>query len=417
MKPKFVGTEAFNEKLKLAIPYIFFAICMFWTLSLPPELSFDETHYVPASKKLINLEDLVNWEHPPLGKLLMGFSWKILTNTLDLCNDLMAMRLIVVLFGLATLYVFQRWLSLLKVSRNVIPLLVWSVGFNITWYVQSKTAMLDVFYVFFGLLALKWIYESKNKFYLGFCMLGLSFASKWSALAFLALAFFFSYKEPRKLFYGLWVMVLSYYVCFIPYTLLEKGALPFHMIIFKLQLAIIEGMKTIATSAHSYRSDWWQWLTLHRPIWYTFLKASEVENSYYTVLMTGNPFIQLPGVLGFFYITYKTLREKNNFNLKSPAFLCSLLFLFPIALWIISPRKLTFFYYIYPSCFWFGPMIWFALEYTKLKEEIRTLILRLFVVFEAVFFFFMLPMISGQKVPADTFFKLYHSWMLHINWI
>jgi hypothetical protein len=173
------------------VPIVFFAALLFSRASVPNELVFDEIHYAPAAQALITLTDDLNWVHPPGAKLIMGAGWALFTRKLHLLGEPTVFRCVAVVFGLWTLWAVGAWMTALAFRPGAVTIAVWLTGFNFLWFVQSKTAMLDIFYVAFALWGLLdvWRGRSTAEYARGWIFLGISLSCKWAAAPFLLLAF------------------------------------------------------------------------------------------------------------------------------------------------------------------------------------------------------------------------------------
>jgi dolichyl-phosphate-mannose--protein O-mannosyl transferase len=58
--------------LPVAAIVMAFAALVFWRLGTPSKIMFDEVHYLPAARHLIDLSSRLNPEHPLLGKELIA---------------------------------------------------------------------------------------------------------------------------------------------------------------------------------------------------------------------------------------------------------------------------------------------------------------------------------------------------------
>jgi hypothetical protein len=54
-----------------------FAVLVFWRLGTPSKIMFDEVHYLPAARHLIDLSSRLNPEHPLLGKELIALGMMV----------------------------------------------------------------------------------------------------------------------------------------------------------------------------------------------------------------------------------------------------------------------------------------------------------------------------------------------------
>jgi len=79
-----------------AIALAFLALCLV-RLTVPGKPYFDEVHYLPAARALLELSHLANPEHPPLGKALIALGiavfgdgplgWRIVPETAPMASS------------------------------------------------------------------------------------------------------------------------------------------------------------------------------------------------------------------------------------------------------------------------------------------------------------------------------------------
>ena len=170
-----------------AVALGFFALCLV-RLTVPAKPFFDEIHYLPAARAILDLSHPANPEHPPLGK-------EILALGIALFGDRpLGWRIMPVLFGTLGLFAAMRALWFASASRfasiacgvllvTAFPLLV-----------QSRIAMLDIFMASFTLVAL-WLCAgavrepetARWRLAGAGVALGLSMAAKWNAIPIAAL--------------------------------------------------------------------------------------------------------------------------------------------------------------------------------------------------------------------------------------
>jgi predicted membrane-bound dolichyl-phosphate-mannose-protein mannosyltransferase len=117
----------------------------------PPELMFDEQHYVPDARSILAGEGDLRPEHPPLGKLFVAASITVFG------DNPAGWRLFSVLFGLAGLVLF--YFICRRLGLGVLPsvLAFALLAFENFTFVQGGVAMLDVFMCTF-MLAAFWLY-------------------------------------------------------------------------------------------------------------------------------------------------------------------------------------------------------------------------------------------------------------------
>jgi predicted membrane-bound dolichyl-phosphate-mannose-protein mannosyltransferase len=397
------------------LPIIVAALLLFITLGYPPILSYDEFHYIPAAKEMITLGQMRNYEHPPLAKFIMGFFWLLLHKSSGLLSEVTAMRVPAALAGIGTLLAFRSCLLSVGFPQWLSGLFIWSVILNLAWYVQAKTAMLDIFALFFSLCAVA--VALRQRVTLSLILFGLAMATKWSVLPILIVILSIHRRTSLKqLTQGAVAMMAAYYATFFPLVFLTNGAVSFGSIFIKHQLHMLNGLQSTSLQPHSYQSNWWQWLTLHRPIWYIYSKVEGVAfPAHYTVFQTGNPFIFIPGLISIIYLTLLNLR-RPKFKIKRDHGLVLGMFYFSMILWVLAPRKLMFFYYVVPASLWFGPAIGLAMIHSLGSHRTRKPLTAL-IALAALFFVAMAPLAAGIAMPDTIFRSFYQFWMYRINWI
>lgn len=160
----------------------------FWQLDFPPQLTFDEHHFVKNARNY--LEGKFDWnDHPPLGKLFMAFSIK------HLGDSSFAFRLPSAVCGLLNILfagLLGRSLFASKTAGLLAAAFIAADGFLLAY---SRTALLDGILTTFTLLAL-WLMTLRGVLpvLLAGLVIGIGMAVKMSAVTligpFLALAFF-----------------------------------------------------------------------------------------------------------------------------------------------------------------------------------------------------------------------------------
>ncbi len=405
----------------LALPLALCSLLFAATVGVPMEVSFDEVHYLTAAKKIIEFKELANFEHPPLAKLILGMFWLVLHKLLGF-NELIAVRIPVILAGLTVLYTFSKLLTSIALPKSFVHPLLWTVILNMCWYVQSKTAMPDMISLSFAALSMYFAFT--KKFTLSGAFFGFAMASKWSAAPYAVLLLYLARNAtPLKIFLATVAGAATYYMSFVPLMFIEQSQLtPTNFIDFQFTMyhAVVHNA---GAQGHSYSSDWWQWLLLIRPMWYTFapiLTADGIRDKLYScVFMGGNPFVFLTGTLAVVYsIVFLTHRKLLTPRARGQALnpWPLVLFVISICMYVILPKKTNFFYYVVPASLWFGPVIASALL-TKLSERHTLRTLWALNALALLFFIYMLPITSGSAVPLDSFHTLYTRWMGALNWI
>ncbi len=413
------------------LPLIIFAGLLFLTITLPATPIFDENHYLPAVKKIIQFQELANFEHPPLAKLIMGVFWLLFHKLLG-ASEVVSVRIPVAIAGLGVLLIFFKILKEAGFSRTISRALLWTIPLNLCWYVQSKIAMTDMIFLFFSLLS---IYLAlQKKFTLSGALFGAAMACKWSAAPYAIILFYLARGTSLRTLARAVVSGLTVYcMCFLPLVFIHNSPLSLTNI-FSFHLKMYEGISSAGHTAHPYNSSWWQWLILNRPMWYDFASlptsTGAASGLYSCVFMGGNPFIFLMGTAAILYsianytksyFLGSTSLRKSSRNSKRKA--THRLNTWPLRLfgasmflWVLSLKSTNFFYYVVPASLWFGPAIASVLltRYTETQTKYTLWVLN---GFSAAFFVFMLPITSGSAVPIQTFHNIYRSWMAALNWI
>ena len=178
--------RATRERMSLIGIILFGALLRLWNLNSPKGFVFDEVYYVDGARDY--LKYLVEMDkskaefivHPPLGKWLIAGGIKVFG------DSEFGWRISAALIGIISIYLIYR------VARNIFhseflalsaALLTSLDGLHL---VMSRTALLDIFLMFFILLAFNFLLE--KRYWLLGGSLGLACATKWSALYY-AIAF------------------------------------------------------------------------------------------------------------------------------------------------------------------------------------------------------------------------------------
>src|SRR3981081_3215798 len=158
-------------------------------LTPPEKPSFEEVHYVPAARQMLEPvmpSPVLNPMHPPLAKQLMALSIRTFGDVP------LGWRYPSVLFGsLALVAMYLCGLALFAGQGPAVATALLAF-FNQMVFVQSRIAMLDIFALAFGLFAIAAFVHGYRKqrphlwFALAGIAFGLSIACKWSGLFALA---------------------------------------------------------------------------------------------------------------------------------------------------------------------------------------------------------------------------------------
>jgi dolichyl-phosphate-mannose--protein O-mannosyl transferase len=329
---------------------------------------FDETHYVPAARQLLQTHFSVptlNLEHPPLAKELMALSiWLFGDNPFG-------WRTMSALFGaLAMTGVYLCGRALFDDRRAAL----WATaiaGLNQMLFVQARIAMLDIFalaFVLWGLAAFMMsfrpIARTRALLYAAGLCFGLATACKWSGvfawgmgIAIVAVVLILrrwrtQFEDPRPTDWyrpDLWgdMRARDWLMCLglVPLAVYIAAWLPVYgfspAALLEAQRRIFQDNATLLTP-HPYMSAWPSWPLLARPVWFLFEKAG--DDRYRAVLSLGNPVIlwsAIPAIL-ICLRDWIVLRRRDAFLIV--ASYAALYFA-----WMVLPRAIGFSFYYLPA--------------------------------------------------------------------
>jgi dolichyl-phosphate-mannose--protein O-mannosyl transferase len=349
----------------VAVTLVFALLCLV-RLTVPGTPFFDEIHYLPAARAVLELSRPLNPEHPPLGK-------EILALGIALFGDRpLGWRIMPVLFGMLGLFAAMRGMWFASMSRfaTIACGVLLITGFPLL--LQSRIAMLDIFMASFALVAL-WqcagaVREPETarwRLALAGVALGLSMAAKWNVitvaalpgLAFLAVRLRASgwhaltaRRAPpvpgitlieAALWLGLVPLVVygaSYWPNFLyaQRSIAPTGLIAWHRHMFDLQEQVVK--------PHAYMSVWYQWVSNWRAIWYLY---ENIDGAQRGVVMIGNPLTTLIGVPAILWCGWA-----GAFRKRWDALAVFLLYAVAFGMWIVAPKPVQFYYhYFLPSCF------------------------------------------------------------------
>ena len=165
-----------------ALTLVFLALCLV-RLTIPPQPYFDETHYLPAARALLDLSHLANPEHPPFAKELIALGiallgdrplgWRIFPAVLGAIGFFAAMR--------------AMWFATLSRFATLAFGILLATSFPL--FVHARIAMLDGIMASFSLIAL-WMAAAalrenetaRWRLAIAGAALGCAMAAKWSAV-------------------------------------------------------------------------------------------------------------------------------------------------------------------------------------------------------------------------------------------
>ncbi|MFA9200724.1 MAG: phospholipid carrier-dependent glycosyltransferase [Cypionkella sp.] len=346
-----------------AIALAFLALALF-RLGVPSKPYFDEIHYLPAARALLEGGGWLNREHPLLGKTLIAGGIALLG------DNPWGWRLPSALAAAIALYAAMRalWFASLRRFATLAYGVLLASGFFL--FVHARIAMLDGFMI--AALAVAFWHcaaavrepeRGRRSLAIAGVALGLALGAKWNAaplaplpgLAFLALrlrangvAGLIGHRGPpvpgiRLGEAALWLGIVPlavYALTFLPAYLVapaeaaQRGLFGIHDMMLRMQESVIK--------PHPYQSVWTQWITNARAIWYLY---EPVDGAQRGVLLIGNPLTMLAGLPALAWCAWAGLRQQ-----RGDALAVAVLYAASLGLWIVAPKPIQFYYhYFAPS--------------------------------------------------------------------
>ena len=334
-----------SPRLILGLVLLVAALFRFWNIGIPEKLVFDEVYYVDGAEDY--LRDGVETNdgaaefvvHPPVGKWLIALGIQIIGDTPA------GWRFSAALFG--TLSILLIYFVALRLFNSQFLALISAGLMSIDGLhlVMSRTALLDIFLMFFLLAAfLALLYERHIAAAL---LLGLALGTKWSAIYFIAaLLIYLAFTNRKKLIQYIPIIPITYLFTWSGWLISEKGwsrdssSNPL-ISLYNYHREILN-FHTGLTTEHSYEASPWNWLVLGRPtsFFYESPKSCGADNCSQEILAMGTPIIWWFGLIALFItIGYFIHRRERVAGLILIALLSNYL---P---WFLFPERTTFYFY------------------------------------------------------------------------
>ena len=334
-----------SPRLILGLILLLTALIRFWNLGTPDELVFDEVYYVDGAKDYLTngvettkgaAEFVV---HPPVGKWLIALGIQILGDSPA------GWRLSAAIFGTFSILLIY-FVALRLFSSQFLALVsAGLMSIDGLHLVMSRTALLDIFLMFFLLAAFLALLHERH--IVAALLLGLALGTKWSAIYFIAaiLIYLLVIKRRRVLLY-LPIIPITYFFTWSGWLISDKGwsrdysSNPL-ISLFQYHREILN-FHTGLTTEHSYEASPWNWLVLGRPtsFFYESPKSCGAESCSQEILAMGTPIIWWFGLIALFItLGYFITRRERGAGLILLALLSNYL---P---WLLFPERTTFYFY------------------------------------------------------------------------
>jgi dolichyl-phosphate-mannose-protein mannosyltransferase len=162
-----------------------FFLLVMHRLGIPSRPMFDEIHYLPAARRLIDLSSRLNPEHPLVGKQLIAWSMQVFG------DNPMGWRVPSALLGSIGLWAMMRAIWWASLSRTATVLFGLLLATDFIWFMMSRIALLDMAMAGFMALAmwqwaLAWrnplgrVWAARLHLMLTGLFLGISLGGKWN---------------------------------------------------------------------------------------------------------------------------------------------------------------------------------------------------------------------------------------------
>ena len=400
-------------------------------LSHPGRYFFDENFFAFTAQEMAKGNPLgwqkgerapgkveYEWTHPPLGKELTA------VGILIFGDKPFSWRIIQALFGaLGTVFIFFLAKELFISNRAGI-FASFLYTFESFIFVMSRIAMVDIFLLNFVLLASLFFvkYARNNNIYylvLSALFCGAAMSVKWTgvltglflfSLSVFILVYrqYFLKNEKSSIFLPifkvaaifLFIPAIVYLMTYIPFFLNGNSFTDF----LSSQLEMYS-YHTYASKLHVYRSEWWTWPLLYRPICLYIEKIGSNREYIYSL---GNPVIWWSGIIFLIISAYYSVKNKHY-----PLMFVVIGFLAFWLPWAVSPRKITYIYHYLPSLLF----VILAISYFLNKLWDFSLKAKFFVAYflicvVAAFLFFH-PILTGEEIPKQDMksYRWLKSWI------
>ena len=395
-----------REIAPISLIIAFVLILRLWRLNLPKGYIFDEVYYAKNANSLIRngveldaqgqAEFIV---HPPLGKWLIGIGIKVFG------NDEFGWRISAAVIGtlsVVLIYLITKELFKSVFLGNIAAALMALDGLAL---VMSRVALLDIFLMFFILLAFYFLI--KNDLWLSGVAIGLAAATKWSAIFLIPFLILLTLNyhqiEPIK-----WLKRAAQFI-FLPSLIYliswsgwiftsggwdrQSGSSVFTSL-WKYHTAILDFHRNLVET-HSYAANPWSWLILGRPtsFFYETPNTCGVNSCSQEILAIGTPILWWSGIFAIaltfgFFVAHRdrisTLILAGIAGTYLPWF-------------VIQGRTTFYFYAISILPFLILALIYafnWALKYGDYRKQIIV-----FLAVVALNFIYFLPILLGIEIP------------------
>jgi len=401
-----VSITRFRHLAPISIIIGFALTLRLWRLNLPKGYIFDEVYYAKNAASLITDGVELNEQgesefvvHPPLGKWLIGIGIKLFGN-----NEF-GWRVIAALVGSASVLliylIVQRLFNSLFLS-NIAAALFALDGLHL---VMSRVALLDIFLMFFILLAFYLIL--RNDLWLSGVVIGLAAATKWSAvfvIPFLILltvniggANFATWGKRFSQFVltpmGIYLLSWSGWIISSKGWARDSGSNLFATL-WNYHVEIMNFHRGL-TEQHTYAANPWSWLVLGRPtsFYYETPKNCGAQSCSQEILAIGTPILWWAGIFAIAITVGLFIANKDRVSAFILAGIAG-----TYLPWFFIQNRTTFYFYAI-AIFPFIVLALINVFNWALNNQINRKLIYGFVITVGINFIYFLPIFIGINIP------------------
>jgi len=392
-----------KRNLSRAYRWEYFWLCLLLVVTLilhlviiasPSELILDEAHYIPDARNIMENQETLRTEHPPLAKLFIVAGIELFG------DNPWGWRLFPVIFGTAIIVLFYFLCRRLNMSRNAASIATFLLALENMTFVQASVAMLDVYCLAF-MMASFLLYASRRYLSSGIAAVMAALAKLNGALALPVMFFHWLFRRQGRS----WWFVLTVVVAPLAFVGLlalfdfaivrDFSALADPISRIKTMLSLSSSL-TFATVDHPALSRPWEWLINYEIMsyWYRPHYMSAISPSIWALIMPT-----------FGYMVYKAVKGNEAGLFGAAWFAGTYLVWIPISL--ITDRA-SYVYYFYPTvgaiCLGLGLGLSRLLDFYRERRpgKLRRTVLALFI------FYLVAHLVSF--VILSPLFPLYWPW-------
>lgn len=377
-----------------------------WRLNLPKGYIFDEVYYAKNAASLITNGVELNEQgaaefvvHPPLGKWLIGIGIRLFGN-----NEF-GWRIIAAIVGSASVLliylIVQRLFGSLFLS-NIAAALFALDGLHL---VMSRVALLDIFLMFFILLAFYLIL--RDNLWLSGVVIGFAAATKWSAVFVIPFLILLTVNVGKANF-ATWGKRLNqfvltpigiYLLSWSGWFISTKGwaresRSNLFSSLWNYHVEIMDFHRSL-TEQHTYAANPWSWLVLGRPtsFYYESTKNCGAQSCSQEILAIGTPILWWAGIFAIAITVGLFIINRDRVSAFILAGIAG-----TYLPWFFIQNRTTFYFYAI-AIFPFIALSLINVFNWALNNQINRKLIYGFVITVGINFIYFMPIFIGINIP------------------